>query len=141
MRRRPPGFTRTDLLLPYTTLFRSIGLDHPGAVDRLRVEVLEHLLDGRVLAGLLLLVPVGAVEDGRGDEGGGSGGRPGLRLGASDRRLADVDLAVAGDVPAPPCGVAEVGLEDLAHVHAGRDAAGVEDDVEDRKSTRLNSSH
>src|SRR3546814_13345686 len=80
----------------------AIGLDHPGAVDRLRVEVLEHLLDGRVLAGLLLLVPVGAVADGRGDEGGGSGGRPGLRLGASDRRLADVALAVAGDVPAPP---------------------------------------
>src|SRR3546814_4712633 len=50
----------------------AIGLDHPGAVDRPRVEVLEHLLDGRVLAGLLLLVPVGAVEDGRGDEGGRS---------------------------------------------------------------------
>src|SRR3546814_14346708 len=85
----------------------AIGLDHPGAVDRLRVEVLEHLLEGRVLAGLLLLVPVGPVEDGRGEAGGGPGGRPALRLGSSDRRLADVDLAVAGYVPAAPRAVDE----------------------------------
>src|SRR3546814_18691660 len=27
MRRRPPRFTRTDTLFPYTTLFRSVGID------------------------------------------------------------------------------------------------------------------
>src|SRR3546814_19913672 len=34
MMRRPPSSTRHDTLLPYTTLFRSVGqpmLDHPGA--------------------------------------------------------------------------------------------------------------
>src|SRR3546814_13830088 len=30
MIRRPPRSTRTDTLFPYTTLFRSIGLDRPG---------------------------------------------------------------------------------------------------------------
>src|SRR3546814_3765210 len=31
MIRRPPGSTRTDPLFPYTTLFRSIGLDEEAA--------------------------------------------------------------------------------------------------------------
>src|SRR3546814_9482746 len=35
MIRRPPRSTRTDTLFPYTTLFRSGGVDHHhGAVDR-----------------------------------------------------------------------------------------------------------
>src|SRR3546814_5685527 len=29
MIRRPPRSTRTDTLFPYTTLFRSLGSDHP----------------------------------------------------------------------------------------------------------------
>src|SRR3546814_3258386 len=32
MIRRPPRSTRTDTLFPYTTLFRSAGVDHPQAL-------------------------------------------------------------------------------------------------------------
>jgi hypothetical protein len=46
------------------------------------------------------------------------------RIGSSPTLLA------SRHVPAPAGGVAEVGLEHLAHVHAGRDAERVEDDVD-----------
>src|SRR3546814_7884252 len=49
---RPPRFTRTDTLFPYTTLFRSatLGLAHRmarclGIVDRLVEDVVEHRID------------------------------------------------------------------------------------------------
>ena len=64
----------------------AVVADQAVAVDRLRVEVVEDLLDRRVLAGVLGLVPVGAVEHRRGDERRRRRGRPGLRLGAADRR-------------------------------------------------------
>src|SRR6478609_484050 len=98
-----------------------------AGVGGLGLQVLEDRLDGRVLARLLLFVPVGPVEHRRGDERGGRRGRTGLGLGATDGLLPD---RVALDVPAVAGGVAEVRLEDLAHVHAGRDAEGVEDDVD-----------
>ena len=56
-------------------------------------------------------------------------GGPGLGLGAADGLVAHL-LAV--DLPAPAGRVAEVRLEDLAHVHAGRDAERVLDDVDRR---------
>src|SRR6478752_5853074 len=98
-----------------------------AGVGGLGLQVLEDRLDGRVLARLLPLVPVGAVEDRGGDQRGRWRGGTGLGLGATDGRLAH---RVALDAPAVPGGVAEVRLEDLAHVHAGRDAEGVEDDVD-----------
>src|SRR3546814_9065588 len=39
MIRRPPRSTRTDTLFPYTTLFRSRGLDRVGVVA---VDVADH---------------------------------------------------------------------------------------------------
>src|SRR3546814_3289528 len=44
MIRRPPRSTRTDTLFPYTTLFRSEGVD-----DR-KVEILEPALQRRAIA-------------------------------------------------------------------------------------------
>src|SRR3546814_16069025 len=39
MIRRPPRATRTDTLFPYTTLFRSVGMEQVGlAVDRGRTD-------------------------------------------------------------------------------------------------------
>src|SRR3546814_10215024 len=38
MIRRPPGSTRTDTLFPYTTLFRSEGLDHVGVEPAPRLD-------------------------------------------------------------------------------------------------------
>src|SRR3546814_17397080 len=90
---------------------------------RLGRQVLEDLLDRRVLARLLLFVPVGPVEDGGCDEGGGRGLRAGLGLGAAVGLIADL-LPVA--LPATARCVAEVGLEDLADVHARRDSEGVD---------------
>src|SRR3546814_6589714 len=72
-------------------------------------EVLEDLLDRRVLAGLLDLVPVGAVEHRRGEERGRRGRRAGLGLGAPEGLVAH---GLAVDLPTPPGRVAEVGLED-----------------------------
>src|SRR3546814_12875858 len=41
MIRRPPRYTRTDTLFPYTTLFRSEALAEGGAVE---LEILAHLV-------------------------------------------------------------------------------------------------
>src|SRR5690606_12187429 len=109
----------------------AVGADQATVVavvgaDRLGLDVGEDGLDGRVTTGHVLLVPLGAVEHRGGDQGGGAGGRAGLGLGAAQRGLADVLVAV---VPAPAGGPSEVRLEHLAHVHAGRDAERVQDDV------------
>src|SRR3546814_14914766 len=50
MNRRPPRSTRTDTLFPYTTLFRSVGLDGGYVFDLPAVRVrtfinLDNLLD------------------------------------------------------------------------------------------------
>src|SRR3546814_8974484 len=39
MIRRPPGFTRTDTLLPYTTLFRSPAGAERGAAEKARLNI------------------------------------------------------------------------------------------------------
>ena len=107
----------------------AVDADQAHAVDRFGVEVLEDPLDGRVLAGRLVLVPVGTVEHRRGDERGRLGVRPGLGLGAADRRVADL-LVVLDVLPTPAGGVAEVRLEHLADVHSAGHAQRVEDDVD-----------
>src|SRR3546814_14390241 len=50
MKRRPPRSTRTDTLFPYTTLFRSLRLAHPGGRrdDPLRLSAADR---GRPAAG------------------------------------------------------------------------------------------
>ena len=55
-----------------------------------------------------------------------------VRVLLSVPRTGSSPTLLAVDVPAPAGGVAEVGLEDLAHVHAGRHAERVEDDVDGR---------
>src|SRR3546814_2109648 len=47
MIRRPPRSTRTDTLFPYTTLFRSFGLDpNLGAVEQLVDPDVRRVADG-----------------------------------------------------------------------------------------------
>src|SRR3546814_17051023 len=58
MIRRPPGSTRTDTPLPYTTLFRSVAVRDRGRLGRLRV-----LATGGGVADLVV---------GRGGRGGSS---------------------------------------------------------------------
>src|SRR3546814_15828671 len=55
MIRRPPRSTRTDTLFPYTTLFRSIELEHRGEqllamndIERLTRSVLAFIADRQV---------------------------------------------------------------------------------------------
>ena len=86
-----------------------------------------------MLAGVVLLVPVRAVEHRRGDER-----RPAavlVRVLASVPRTGSSPIAPLFGVvvvPTPARRVAEVRLEHLADVHAGRDAERVEDDVDGR---------
>src|SRR3546814_21085558 len=44
MIRRPPRSTRTDTLFPYTTLFRSVGLQH-AAADLVEFDRFEQRLE------------------------------------------------------------------------------------------------
>src|SRR3546814_20544274 len=57
MLRRPPRSTRTDTLFPYTTLFRSAGIEE--------IEVLRQLLVARVLEAVCQGIHIAqvAVED------------------------------------------------------------------------------
>src|SRR3546814_14101876 len=62
MIRRPPRFTRTDTLFPYTTLFRSLLL----AVDeaqRLESREQRHQLGGVAVEVRMALVALGAGDD------------------------------------------------------------------------------
>src|SRR3546814_11658685 len=114
MLRRPPRSTRTDTLFPYTTLFRSLR----------RQLLVDTILDGleRQLAPLDAVVEPGNVE-----------AEPRL-----DRQRADLaDLEIE-----------EEGLEfrhrraagDLAEIAALLPRTAVRE-IQDRKSTRLNTSH
>src|SRR3546814_11814099 len=54
MRRRPPRSTRTDTRFPYTTLFRSAGIERIGrqlAADVVVVPAVEHLVRRQERAG------------------------------------------------------------------------------------------
>src|SRR3546814_5076783 len=120
MIRRPPRSTRTDTLFPYTTLFRS------GRLAQARVgRLLDRLVRQRARA--------------RDDADLADG---------VDVARHDADLALAGGDDARAVRADEhdilVALQrvlDPQHVQH-RDALGDrDDDLEDRKSTRMNSSH
>src|SRR3546814_19334881 len=135
MHRRPPGSTRTDTLLPYTTLFRSMGV--PGAVGAVLVEDLGEA------AGVL--GEVGKLDRAVLDKG--------HRLSFRLHRHHDVEALLAH----LPDLLLEIWLDGLHHaavalagiapaeaklrhqVTERRQAAQVL--LLDRKSTRLNSSH
>src|SRR3546814_10371505 len=122
MIRRPPRSTRTDTLFPYTTLFRSPGAGNL-AVDRAQVEA-----EG---AGLVLIDVHrelrSVVESDRAD----------LRDALVARRHAQELVARAEQLFVP-----RVGVVHQPQVEAGRIAAFPNcGRHEDRKSTRLNSSH
>src|SRR3546814_17462375 len=108
---RPPRFTRTDTLFPYTTLFRSAEsqtIADTGGHDGRRGE------------------PRGRVD------GNGSVGGQYSRPERQGRDVAFADRAQAKDEAAASCGDSRlVGV---------RHDAGIEQRG-DRKSTRLNSSH
>src|SRR3954454_15403837 len=107
----------------------AVELDHADIVDAFGVEVLEDRLDRRVLTGSLFLVPVSTVEHRGGDEGAGLGVGAGLRLGAANRRIADL-LAALGVGPTPTGCISEVCFEHLTDVHPARHAERVQDDVD-----------
>src|SRR5205809_5901484 len=90
----------------------------PSSVRAPGVELLSHAL---VLAGQLLGVHVGEADD------------PHVRVGAADLRPPEADVLDGGHDPA------EEQRAELAHHLGGLDVADAF--LEDRKSTRLNSSH
>src|SRR3546814_7545879 len=143
MVRRPPRSTRTDTLLPYTTLFRSalhrgegkqrrLGLE-PAAADR------DHLVD------LGPAMEMGADPRACGDRQRGGECDPAERLAEGDRarppqrRDAGADEAAERDD-------AVAMLPGLLrgrprHADFGQNRVDLRQPAEDRKSTRLNSSH
>src|SRR3546814_908291 len=153
MIRRPPRSTRTDTLFPYTTLFRSVlglaaaleaeaavhvavrgergGQDRP-ALDHLALApgLLDH--HGEAVAGGDVGVEVDVVlEDIVGDAADVVARQPQLARRVEQR---------AADLAADHRGA----HLDRAFDHLLRDLVAVDvdlDAVEDRKSTRLNSSH
>src|SRR6478736_3946924 len=97
--------------------------DQALAVGTVGMHPLEELLDRPLGTGLVDLVPVGAVEHRRVHPDRGLGDRP---------RLARVRRGDRLRLPAVTRRVPEVRLEDLADVHAARNAERVEHDVDGR---------
>src|SRR3546814_4549623 len=140
MIRRPPISTRTDTLFPYTTLFRSLtvgqrraGLGSSGFGRRFHLYILlfrqafcEGLLRGASLHGAAPVWTFGVVGDEVGVE---------VDLNLLDGLvllLATLDAEVLGERGAVSAFDKAVGMRAL-------DGGGTV--LEDRKSTRLNSSH
>src|SRR3546814_9422166 len=121
MIRRPPRSTRTDTLFPYTTLFRSLALDlvrgNGGLDDTVCIDLAVRVAGG---AGELVRIDFVGIDDAvavgihLADEVGAVGTRRDRVGDAVDVRACEIDEA--GPVTADIIG-------------------------EDRKSTRLNSSH
>src|SRR3546814_16837843 len=107
MIRRPPRSTRTDTLVPYTTLFRSRRVVRPQhEVDALAFQFVAHRLNARAAHADAGADRIGAVVVGQHRDLGA--------VARITRAGLDVDQALA----------------DFRHF-----------ELEDRKSTRLNSSH
>src|SRR3546814_3341522 len=86
MRRRPPRYTRTDTLFPYTTLFRSrttLGLIRDAGIEPRVIEYLKDPPDRATLTGLIakIGVPVREVLRTKAD--------PYIELGLDDPALGD----------------------------------------------------
>src|SRR3546814_4419832 len=120
MIRRPPRSTRTDTLFPYTTLFRSrtVFFLH-------RLQTFDHGIDASLFE-LAITLPVVTLDD-RVE-----------RL--TGRRRQDrhqvAHAGLLGEVVADL--VAQIRHRTL---ELARDHVGLVEQIEDRKSTRLNSSH
>src|SRR3546814_2356207 len=118
MIRRPPRSTRTDTLFPYTTLFRSASAVAGGLVEVALQDPRPCVGQARGQLVAVAAQALGGVEvvAGAGDEG--------------DRAMSGVDQV--------PHHLARAAVVVDAHrAQAGFARAA----VEDRKSTRLNSSH
>src|SRR3546814_14302864 len=117
MIRRPPRSTRTDTLFPYTTLFRSLGIQHqtsyPAALHKVSLQNLLGLLDGAIV-----------IPDA-------------LRIDDHRRaQLAAVETAGLVDADSLQAEFLDARLQIIAQADAALVLAAA-----DRKSTRLNSSH
>src|SRR3546814_9742698 len=118
--RRPPISTRTDTLFPYTTLFRSVPFAGLERDNNLRPDI--------TLEKLASLGPAFDRKSGHGTLTAGNS-TP-LTDGASAVLLASEDWAKAH------------GFKPLAYItHAETAAVDFAGSKQDRKSTRLNSSH
>src|SRR3546814_2308800 len=123
MIRRPPRSTRTDTLFPYTTLFRSVERDGLAAIDDW-VEPLAAVHH-----------PVTDRRHAARDEGGGAGEQP------------DGDQAARDQLDHSRRMEHRIERHRKSHreteefLHAMREEQEARDDAQDRKSTRLNSSH
>src|SRR3546814_5703485 len=150
MIRRPPRYTRTDTLFPYTPLFRSIEIDGDGhrsglgPDDPRLVEVGRILHDGGVeLRGVMT----------HAGESYGAVGEQALAAFAEQERAAPVNAAGLLRAAGLRCPVVSVGSSPTAHLARNSDGvtqarAGVYvfldlvmAGIGDRQSTRLNPSH
>src|SRR3546814_6788282 len=135
MIRRPPRSTRTDTLFPYTTLFRSPAcladhiarrLTRPHAITLDLGDVRSFggaervvIIGDRLLAAPAIMVEAGVDDQARGAE------HIGLQIAELAPRVVCVDAHLVGElfgIEAPALGIDRISGED-------------------RKSTRLNSSH
>src|SRR3546814_3007685 len=124
MRRPPPTSTRTDTLLPYTTLFRAVSEDGLGV---------GQALDGLAEALVVLDTDRPAVRD----VAGGDRDDPGLVLHDLQR---SAPLRLPGQPP--PSLPVLVGVRGQSFgKQVGDGEAGGLDDRRGRKSTRLTSTH
>src|SRR3546814_3977622 len=117
---RPPRYTRTDTLLPNTTLFRSRKGGETGKT--VGTGVAHELGSG------IPLVTRGRPRAGPGRRGGAGANRTRLNRELSSRAASPVK-------PRPPRRAAAAMCDACAHVQSARPRQ------VDRKSTRLNSSH
>src|SRR3546814_7665124 len=123
MIRRPPRSTRTETLFPYTTLFRSVGED-VLAVAGDHAEAVAVAVEGQPEVGLEARDRVDQVLE------VAWLARIGMMIGE-----AAVDPAEQRD---------DFRADRLQHARAdvaGHAVAGIDHHLQDRKSTRLNSSH
>src|SRR3546814_4101822 len=111
MIRRPPRSTRTDTLFPYTTLFRSHRVQRPSMMPELHRAQTEGFDDAFVAAALDVLADPEGIVEQ-------------VEHAADD--VLDQGLGAEADSDAS---------------HAGTGDQRPDLDAQDRKSTRLNSSH
>src|SRR3546814_6819181 len=127
MIRRPPRSTRTDTLVPYTPLFRSINMSSPGALLGYPVYLAYSAAKGAVRS-MTKSVAVMCQEKGYKIRCNS------VHPGAIETPMVQLAEGRPGEAQAIPEGVLPHGAKG-----APRDVANMV--LLDRKSTRLNSSH